>query len=114
MLAFPLQAQWAQALMVESQLLHKQLAQWEEVAGTSAPADRATTDPRAAVAAPAADQPPSDLTSDQQLRILKTCASTAERRAKQVEDELKRVCTASSSRALVNNSRRCPKATMTC
>ena len=84
-----LQAQWAEALTLESELLHKQLAILEHELQTAKQATKQNEE-----ASPAPVQPStahSDLNTDQQLRILMTCANTAERRVKQLEEELERV-----------------------
>lgn len=85
-----LQAQWAEALGIESDLLHKQLSDLEqELARARQPAK--ADEQQGETAAPRPDVESSDLNAEQQLRILMTCTTTAERRAKQLEAELMRV-----------------------
>ena len=77
---------------MESELLHKQLALLEHELQAGKQAAPATSEQRdtTAATAPASSQD-SDLNPEQQLRILMVCANTAERRAKQLEEELARV-----------------------
>ena len=76
---------------MESELLHKQNAILEEelaAAKQAGPDLQSMADSTPSLA----KLDSSDFNLEQQLRILMTCASTAERRVKQLDEELARVC----------------------